>query len=122
VPNQKKQIVELARRRRWSEADARMMVRAWSESGDSQAGFARDYGLDVQRLGHWVRRLASEPRDAESAVRFHAVRVVGRADLAQTRESTGIEIVLGDGRSVRVARGVDAKTLRVVLRVVGERC
>lgn len=36
--------------RRWTEDDARRVVAAWRASGDSAYAFARDHGLNAQRL------------------------------------------------------------------------
>src|SRR4051812_20845762 len=46
-----------ANNERWGEADGRAAVEAWRASGDSIAAFARDCGVDPQRLGWWRKRL-----------------------------------------------------------------
>lgn len=115
-------IERVVRRRRWSEADARAMVQAWRRSGESQLAFARRHGLDPQRVGHWVRRLRAEPSGEDAPMSFHPVRLVTRGLAGErTGERPPIEIVLADGRVVRVPRGVDAGELRLVLTVLAER-
>lgn len=76
---QRRQDIErVVRRRRWSEAEARVIVQAWRGSGESQVTFARRHGLDPQRVGHWVRRLRAEPNSDDAAMPFHPVRLVDR--------------------------------------------
>ncbi len=42
---------------RWSEEQARAVLRAWDESGRSGASYARSIGVVAQRLFWWRRRL-----------------------------------------------------------------
>jgi hypothetical protein len=44
--------------RRWDEGDARHVLEAWRASGQSAYAFARDHGLNSQRLLWWRKRLA----------------------------------------------------------------
>ena len=46
--------------RYWRAAEARGVVEAWEESGETLAGFARRYGIHRRRLGRWVEQLAPE--------------------------------------------------------------
>jgi len=111
----RQEIERVVRRRRWSEADARAMVQAWRRSGESQLAFARRHGLDPQRVGHWVRRLRSEPSGTSAPMSFHPVRLVNRARPGEgTGERPPIQIVLADGRVVRVPRGIDAGELHLM--------
>ena len=41
----------------WTEEDARRVLSLREASGESEAGFARRYGLHARRLGWWRRRL-----------------------------------------------------------------
>jgi hypothetical protein len=50
--------------RRWNAATARTVLAAWEASGTSLAGFARENGIGVWRLGWWRKQLeagASRP-------------------------------------------------------------
>ena len=105
------EIREVAQRRYWREAEARVVVEAWRSSGEGLARFARRHDVRPNRLGWWVRRFGSQ-----SQVRFHAVRLVQRRP-----ESDGaIEIELKGDRRVRVPRDFEAEDLRRVLEVLGE--
>ena len=53
------------RNRRWSEADARVVIEALERSGEPVTAFARRHGLDKQRIYQWRSRLSDEARDRE---------------------------------------------------------
>lgn len=108
------ELAELANRSYWREADARRIVDAWQDSGESIVGFARRLGLKWQRVSRWATRL---DRSARGQLHFHPVRV---ADPAPRPAAAFIDIDLGDGRCVRVAPGVAAEDLRRVLAVLTE--
>lgn len=54
------------RERRWSEADARVVLAQLERSGDSVLAFARAQGLTAQRIYWWRSRLSDEGRDTAS--------------------------------------------------------
>lgn len=109
---------QVAERRYWREAEARVLVEAWRRSGETLTGFARRHGVKRRRLIRWVGRLRGAVGEA---LRFHPVRLVNRRP---DRESDGspapIEIELAEGQRVRVSRGFAAEDLRRVLAVLGE--
>jgi hypothetical protein len=90
----------------WREAEARIVVAAWRNSGESLSEFARRHRVEPGRVARWAGRLASEA----APVRFHPVRLAG------SREA--IEIHLVGGQRVRVAPGFQAEDLRRVLAVL----
>lgn len=106
-------ISEVVRRRRWSAAEARMVLKASQESGTSLTGFAREYGLQPARIWRWAARLREE---SSGSMRFHPVRLVGQGHGAGGTAT--IEVVLLDGRRVRVSGGFDAADLARVLAVL----
>ena len=107
-------IAEVAGRRHWRKDDARVLIDAWRRSGQTVTAFARTHNIHPERLARWHRLLRTEPQEA---VRFHPVEV--RTAQWGSDESAGkIELVLGDGRSIRVPRGFDAEDLRRVLAVM----
>ncbi|MBC8443093.1 LysM peptidoglycan-binding domain-containing protein [PVC group bacterium] len=117
----------------WREGQARVVLEAWVESGESLEAFARRHGVTLERLRSWQRRLVPE-QDAEGpnpVGLFLPVKVVSKVDKAAARlatvdpancrgpqpvQNSGLEVVLGGGRVVRIATGFDAETLA---RVVG---
>ena len=57
--------------RRWTAAEARRVVAAWRESGQSMSAFARERGFDAQRLRWWRKRFAEWSSGGEERpVRF----------------------------------------------------
>lgn len=95
----------------WREADARAVVEAWRRSGEPLSRFARGRGLQPHRLSRWAARLDGKGRP----VPFHPVRVVG-GEGGERREA--IEVVLLDGRRVRIPAGFAAADLERVLAVL----
>ncbi len=85
---------------RWTEARARDVLRALEDSGLSAAAFAEREGLRVQRLFFWKRRLG---RQQPGAAKF--VEVAARA-------AHGVEVVLRNGRTLRIPESIDVRALR----------
>jgi transposase-like protein len=109
------EIRRVAERVYWREADARVVVEAWRDSGERLSGFARRHGVDPRRLARWVKRL---PGAEGNAVRFHRVRLVERGPGAV--DGARIEIHLARGERVYVPRDFEAEDLRRVLAVLRE--
>jgi transposase-like protein len=108
-------VRRVAGRQRWGVEDGRAVVESWRQSGEALAEFARRHGLKPQRLSRWARRIEA----ADEAVRFHPVRLVPREEEEEERQRVEpIEIVLGDGRLVRVPAGFAAGDLARVLSVL----
>src|SRR5215472_1852458 len=92
----------------------RQRINQWQASGLSVRVFCARHGLPTVSLYHWRRVLE---RRAAEAPAFVPVQVVG--DVAPAQPSA-LEVVLVDGRRVRVAAGFDSVTLRRVLAVLEE--
>jgi hypothetical protein len=90
----------------------RRWIGEWQASGLSVRAFCERRGLTVGSFYAWRRVL--QQRAAEKAA-FVTVQVV--AEAAPDRASA-LEVVLADGRTVRVAPGFDAATLRQLLAVL----
>jgi hypothetical protein len=106
-------ISDIARKRRWREADARLVLEASRRSGGSLSTFARENGLKLARIWRWSARLKDR---ANGSILFHPVRVVETAD--GNHSAGSIEVVLPDGRRVRVTEGFAAADLARVLAVL----
>ena len=96
-------------KRRWSKADGRAMARAFAESGETIAAFARRHGLDEERVRRWLRQVGG-PDSKREPVAFVPVEVVERTP----KRRGDIEIVVG-ARVVRVSVGFCKDTLLEVL-------
>ena len=86
----------------------------WQASGLSVRAFCARHGLTEPTFYAW-RRVLAQRTAAQRA--FVPVQIV--ADQPTTPASP-LEVVLGDGRRVRVAPGFDAVTLRALLTVLEE--
>lgn len=107
-------VAEAAARRPWREADVRVLLEAWRESGQTLTAFARRYAVHPERLARWHRLLR---RKRPRSVRFHPVRVRPlQTRLAHPDER--IEVVVRDGCAIRVPPGFDADELRRVVAVL----
>ena len=116
MAGRKKGVARVAKLRYWQAGDARVVVKAWKDSGEGLPAFARRHGIKPRRLGQWARRLESP----DEGIAFHPVRVV-QAPSEERRGPDPIEVVLGDGRSVRVPPGFAAQDLERVLGVLEAR-
>lgn len=90
----------------------RRWINQWRASGLSVRAFCARHGLASANFYTWRRVL--ERRAAEKPA-FAPVQVVPDAQPART---SALEVVLADGRAVRVAPGFDAATLRLLLAVL----
>ena len=91
----------------------RRRIDQWRVSGLSVQAFCARHGLAPATFYNWRRVL--QRRAAEEPAAFVPVQVV--ADAVPT-QSGALEVVLTDGRAVRVAPGFDAATLRQLLAVL----
>ncbi len=99
----------------------RKLVAEAARSGLSTRAFCRERGVTEGQFYGWRRRLngktqAVAKRRAISAAKGPTFALVsaGAASLA----TAGVELVLEDGRRLRIGPGVDAATLRTVLAAV----
>ena len=90
----------------------RRWIGEWQTSGLSARAFCERRGLTAASFYAWRRVL--QRRDAEKAA-FVPVQLVAGAGPIQV---SALEVVLADGRTVRVAPGFDAATLRQLLAVL----
>jgi transposase len=90
----------------------RCWIGEWRASGLSVRAFCERRGLATPTFYAWRRTL--ERRAAQKAA-FVPVQVLADALPTQT---SALEVVLAEGRTVRVAPGFDAATLRQLLAVL----
>ena len=96
------------------------LVRRFKQSGLSQEAFARSVGIHPMTLGHWVRKDRRRPARRKS--RKHTLVPV-RIQNAQTTSSTaGLEVVLENGRVIRVVPGFDRETLVELIALIENQC
>ena len=100
----------------WNEDDARIVVDAWAESGETLSSFARLHGFGRHKLDWWRKRLpAAVEASAAPQARWLPVRVVaarGTETSASAIDGGAMEVVLAGDRCVRVWPGFDAVAVR----------
>lgn len=102
----------MARNRlRRPKAEIREILREWSESGQSQAAFARERDIPLATLSGWLRRYG---RPAEGPM-LRAVEVVGRV-------ASDIVVEHPNGLKLIVPEGISRPQLREILLAVGDTC
>jgi hypothetical protein len=106
----RKQDVEKARR--W-----RDMIREAARSGLSVREFCRRRQLKMSQFYWWQRRLKEQRRLPRRKQHVGGPDQASFVLVSENGESpaAGIELVLGDGRRLRISRGADEETLRAVL-------
>jgi hypothetical protein len=111
-----------ADKRRWTEADAREVVRAWKSSGLSPERFAREHGVSAWRVRWWAPKVKGEDTPARepdtsdngSMTFVPAIATASIGAAIVVRLPDGIEVELRDvaqvepeevGRLVAALRG-----------------
>jgi len=96
-------------------------VERWQRSGLSAAAYGAREGIPGDQLSWWKwnlgrKAMAARGEVAPDKVRFVPARVVERA--APTRARSQVEVVLGNGRLVRIMGAVDPKLLADTIRAI----
>jgi hypothetical protein len=106
----RKQDVDKARR--WQK-----IIREAARSGLSVREFCRRRQLTIRQFYWWQRRSRPQQTSAQRKQRVSGPDQASFVLVSEDSESSaaGIELVLGDGRRLRISRGVDEETLRSVL-------
>jgi transposase len=110
--SQSRRRVDIAKHRRWQRTIAEA-----ARSGLSIREFCRQRKLTVSHFYWWQRRLEMDVRKGLSRKADGGQRPASFALVSDDPAATdaGIELVLGDGRRLRIHKGVDGETLRAVL-------
>jgi hypothetical protein len=100
-------------------------VEGWKRSGLSKAGYASELGVNVSSLKWWIWKLGAEARraPAQKRVRVAARKLAPMTFVEVTKEVARepIELVLRDGRRIRVPTDFDEAALERLLAVVERR-
>lgn len=83
----------------WTEADARIVLDHWRQSGDSLAEFARKRGVSAARVYWWRKRLGGDERST-ALISLVPARVTG-----EVRSSIGFGVVVRLPNGVSIERG-----------------
>jgi hypothetical protein len=95
------------------------MMRLWRSSGLSVRAFCEEQGFSQPSFYAWRRTLAE--RDA-AAVPFVPVRVTAETQAPSKADGSAgaVELVLNDGRRLRMGPGFDGPTLKRLLGLLEE--
>lgn len=91
----------------------RRVVRPWQHSGLSVRAFCAQQGLAEPSFYHWRRTLGER---AAPDTTFVPVQV--RTEEPEDNAGGAVELVLGDGRSLRLQPGFDAATVQRLLALL----
>lgn len=104
-----KKMKRLAGKRRWDEADGRLAVDAWRESGLSIEAFAREHGFGGWRLRWWASKVEkvslakpTSTTKSELADEQRLVPAVVRFDAHSQADGPAIILRLPDGMEVEL--------------------
>jgi len=95
-----------ARRERW-----RGLIEEARKSGHGPTRFCRERGIDADQFYYWRRTLALE----EETTPGHFALVGRDVALQPSLDDERLELETDDGWRLRIPRGVDEPTLRVVI-------
>jgi len=98
----------------------RQTLQQWRRSGLSVRAFCRLHDLPEPSFYFWRRALDKRDRDTPT---FVPVQVVPEPGPVQPSDApaSGLELLLANGRVLRVPAGFDADTLRRLLALLEER-
>jgi transposase len=105
--------------KRWTAGRARELLAEAKQSGESLSAFAERRGIDPQRLYSWRRKLGAA-KGAESPTTSEAFVPVRIAPDPRATPPSGFEVVLSEGRVVRVGADFDARALRRLVEALEE--
>lgn len=91
----------------------RMVIGRWRRSGQSVRAFCRAEGINEPKFYWWRRRLEQTDPQKPSFLPVHVVR-----DDADPPPTPAIEVVLANGRSLRVPPGFDPQSLRALIEIL----
>jgi len=108
-------------------------LRAWSQSGLTQADYCRHHQLSAAAFGWWKRQLQGKPKprrslsDTKRPQRHRSATVqfveVQRDPAVDTSGSpTAYEVLLPHGRAIRVGHDFDPDVLRRLITTVETSC
>ena len=103
----------------WREPEARRVIDAWRQSGESVAAFGRRHGINVKRLRWWSQRLATSERairrtqcstsESRTLVSLVPATIVGAGELAAViRGPGGIAVELTNATPAQIAAVANA--------------
>ena len=120
------EIVEMGRRRRWSEDEKLKVLLESLQSAGQMKATARRYGISRSQLYLWRRAFrATQPETMEPQAGFVPATITSElqpptAQLAAPPDPGRIEIDFSNGARMRVTGAIDGATLAAALRALSD--
>src|SRR5690606_36547850 len=108
----------MARQRRYSETERRCLLEEWRASGQTAREFAKARGLGADNLYRWSWEQRRSPTGSSEHSGFMEVRLAHADPEGARVVSGGVEVVLGNGRTIRILGEVDPQRLRALVEVL----
>lgn len=90
----------------------------WRESGLTARQFATENGLKAENLYRWSWAQRRSSAQAENQDQFMEVRLTPSRPVRQGGTSSGFEVVLSNGRTIRVHGDFDRERLRSLVEAL----
>jgi transposase-like protein len=113
MPRRPGSLEQIARSRRWTEEDARVVIDALSASGLSVASFATAHGVQAQRVHAWRRKL-----DGAQSIEKRAPAFVEVDAKSRSVHSARYELALPDGSALRVEGEIAPDEVRTLFEIL----
>jgi hypothetical protein len=117
-------LAAAARRHRWREEHASVVVGAWRDSGMTMREFALGHGLPLKRLENWSCKLRKKDKaKPKEPLQFLPIEVAAPTEVSPAADerhgSDSMELSLPAGIRVTLGTGFDAAALKRLLEAVG---
>lgn len=110
------------RRRHYSEAGRRKMVKEYQSGSMSQVHFAASRGISATTLQNWIRKYHPTRKD-KTPGKLLPVRVLPDSHLCDPLSlGHSFEITLNSRRQLRVPSGFNAEEVKNLVRILEEPC
>ena len=101
----------------WTEIEARGVLEAWKESGQTLEGYARSRGFVPQRLHWWKKKLRfGAAVDKSRAVALVPVRIAESG--TEVRRGEPVTVLLRSGHMIKVGRDFDESAFARVVALL----
>jgi transposase-like protein len=106
-----------------SQGEILAIVKEFESSGMNRTAFAKSKGLHPSVFCRWLRKLRGEESGEQGTPNpLVRVRVRPSREPGSQEVSSPLEVVLANGRVVRVPSGFEEETLGKLVKVLEERC
>ena len=116
-----------ANQRNRSGAEGEELVEEYVESGETQREFCEERGLCVGTLQYWLRKVGgrieleeTDISEERSVAPFVEVKVTATGCPTKGEDAPAYEVVVGNGRRLRIRGGFDVQEVATLLAILEE--